>query len=169
MGLFWASHKESGPNGTVLSESSESDQARKAVLPGGSGTPAHDPLPMKPLRNPAAWKDDIPQRTSHFSGQHRFPETTKCPALRLKPCHSSRDLIVPSLAAGEGKMRGTIRSPLPIHPPPFSRGGGQDFWRRSPFSDAPAPDSHGKCARHPASAAPPPRGGWWHGARSPDC
>jgi hypothetical protein len=47
-------------NGAVLSESSESLQARKAVLPGGSGTPAHDPKPMKPLPNPAAWKDGVP-------------------------------------------------------------------------------------------------------------
>jgi len=35
-------------------------QARKAVLPGGSETPAHDPKPMNPLRNPAAWKDGVP-------------------------------------------------------------------------------------------------------------
>ena len=35
--------KGSGLNGAVLNESSESMQARKAVLPSGSGTPAHDP------------------------------------------------------------------------------------------------------------------------------
>jgi hypothetical protein len=37
---------------------------------------------MKPLRNPAAWKDGFPQRTSHPSGRQLFLEATKCPELR---------------------------------------------------------------------------------------
>jgi hypothetical protein len=34
---------------------------RKAVLPGGSATREPYPGKMKPGRNPAAWKDGVPQ------------------------------------------------------------------------------------------------------------
>ena len=63
--------------------------------------------------------------------------------------------MVPSLAADE---EGDNKVPLPIslRRSPFPRAVGPDFWRSSPCSGAPAPDSHGGCAQRPASAARPP-------------